>query len=495
MSLYRVTQRYNMICSFTKTNRNQMKKLFILISIFSSSILFGNGINVSSVSFNENTNEMSFTLTWDNSWLMPNSWDAAWVFIKYAPNGGDVWHHAAIIDSTPVQNYFQFISYDDLGIMIWGESTGTFGPQEFTVTLDNLLGSYQDFKVFATEMVYSFNGSYYAGDGTSPGRFYGDGNMNTPLYITSTDALVRGNGPGDFGQEGSTAVTNISADFPKGFNSQFVMKYKISAQQYVDFLNSLTRNQQENRVQANLTGLTASNKYVMTDSPNSEGRNPIACDANIGTGLINFYLDLNPGNAPNSADDGGNLALNHLTPQDIFAYFDWAGFRPMSELEYEKFCRGIDMPAVSNEYAWGSDAFNPAGTITNSGTNFESTSNVGVLSSLYAPTPLRVGFAATSTSSRTEAGGAFIGILDIHNLGEFMLGVESTNFEKLQYGDGALDADGNVQVTSWTLGAQLLSTSTSGSPAIEPISKGKQVITATTRLVDMGARGVRKLLN
>jgi hypothetical protein len=35
------------------------------------------------------------------------------------------------------------------------------------------------------------------------------------------------------------------------------------------------------------------------------------------------------------------------------AFADWSGLRPMSELEYEKACRGYNTPAVPNEYAWG----------------------------------------------------------------------------------------------------------------------------------------------
>lgn len=479
---------------------DNMKFKMLLIGLLLSTVSLGNGINVSGVSFNSTTNKLSFTLTWDNSFYQSSGintvYDGAWVFIKYAPNGGDVWYHANILDSTAVSGINQFISYDDLGIMVFENSNfiGTFGPYEFTVELAPLVGIYQDFKVFATEMVYANQGDFNAGDGSSFGRFYADGDATVPWTITSEDLIIRGFSSEEFNQQGSSSTTDLYPNFPKGWDSFWAMKYKITAQQYADFLNCLTREQQNSRVQADLSGNTASNKYVMTDTPGVMDRNPIACDTNIGTGDIKFYLDLDDSNAPNSSNDGANIALNHLTPADIIAYFDWSGLRPMSELEYEKVCRGQGMPAVAGEHVWGTSAVNPAGSITNPGTQNEATTNVGGLNALFDLQPLRAGFAATSTSSRTEAGAAFTGMMDGHNLGEFMYGVESVNFSRYAYGDGQLDNFGNAIVVAWTVSTQLLSTIDPNAPNIEPISKGKTEITPITRSAYMGGRGVRKLI-
>ena len=150
------------------------------------------------------------------------------------------------------------------------------------------------------------------------------------------------------------------------------------------------------------------------------------------------------------------------------------------------------MAAVASEYAWGTDTRNAAGVIQNAGTADETTSNVGILPSLFKLEPLRAGYAATSSSNRTGSCATFWGIMDIHNLGEFMYGVESLNFSKYSYGDGTLNAFGNAAVTGWTVGAQLLCTQDPSSPGIEPISKGKTMITPATRSANMGARGVRK---
>lgn len=477
-----------------------MKYAITLFFTFLYFCNYGNGISVSDVSFQSSSNELSFTVQWENSFAdysgIPDIYDAAWIFIKYAPNGSDTWLHANILDSVAISGYFQYISYDDLGMVVGrnADGSGAFGPQEFTVELAPLVGNYQDFKVFAVEMVYADEGAFRAGDALSPGRFFMNGNTNLPLLITDEDALTRGNSVGNFGQEGSSATSGISADFPKGYNGVFCMKYKITASQYVDFLNCLTRTQQDTRVAANLSGAIASNKYVMTNTSDPVDRNPIACEVNIGTGSITFFLDLDEGNPPNSPNDGGNIALNYLSPSDILAYMDWSGLRPMTELEYEKICRGRDMPAIPNEYAWGTDTWNNAGSITNAGQNNEMTSNVGLLSSLYTDSPLRAGYAATSTSGRSESGGTFWGVMDMHNLGEFMYGVESQNFSITSYGDGNLTPLGAANVSDWTTGnAQLLSTTDSNSPGIMPISQGKHSLAPSSRSAYMGARGVRRI--
>ena len=50
-------------------------------------------------------------------------------------------------------------------------------------------------------------------------------------------------------------------------------------------------------------------------------------------------------------DDGQDIACNFLNWADGAAYADWAGLRPMTELEYVKASRGTRSPVV-NEYAW-----------------------------------------------------------------------------------------------------------------------------------------------
>ena len=50
-----------------------------------------------------------------------------------------------------------------------------------------------------------------------------------------------------------------------------------------------------------------------------------------------------------------NRANNWMSWSDAMAYLWWAGLRPMTEMEYEKACRG-QAPAVPHEFAWGTTA-------------------------------------------------------------------------------------------------------------------------------------------
>lgn len=40
----------------------------------------------------------------------------------------------------------------------------------------------------------------------------------------------------------------------------------------------------------------------------------------------------------------------------MYAYLNWSGLRPMTELEYEKSCRG-ERAAFANEMAWGDTTY------------------------------------------------------------------------------------------------------------------------------------------
>ena len=52
-----------------------------------------------------------------------------------------------------------------------------------------------------------------------------------------------------------------------------------------------------------------------------------------------FACDLNPDGRVSQEDDGQTVACNYLSVNDMLAYADWAGLRPLSEMEYEKMGR------------------------------------------------------------------------------------------------------------------------------------------------------------
>jgi formylglycine-generating enzyme required for sulfatase activity len=209
------------------------------------------------------------------------------------------------------------------------------------------------------------------------------------------------------------------------------MKYEISQQQYVDFLNSLTQTQATAR---KLDMPTPNARYVITGSE------------------VGSYSTTNP-----------YVACNWLSWMDGAAYSDWAGLRPLSELEYEKACRGT-LAAVANEYAWGTATIaGLAYTLGDAGANNEGiasnySSDAGNAS--YSNTdgpidgPLRVGiFAANSLNTgRITAGASYYGIMELSgNLWEWLVSIGNATgrgFTGL-HGDGALAASGFANVSNW----------------------------------------------
>ena len=97
----------------------------------------------------------------------------------------------------------------------------------------------------------------------------------------------------------------------------------------------------------------------------------------------------------------------------------------MTELEYEKACRGTLAP-VANEFAWGSPALLPTKTLINAGTAEELPGEIGAnVTAGSSPTiigPTRVGMYATSVSSRALSGATYYGIMDMTgNLKEYVV--------------------------------------------------------------------------
>jgi len=125
--------------------------------------------------------------------------------------------------------------------------------------------------------------------------------------------------------------------------------------------------------------------------------------------------------------DAPHVACNFLRHHDGAAFAAWAGLRPMTELEFEKACRGPLRP-VPNEYAWGTarivgmtsgggryklqNAGKPDETVVWEGENGPDATH-GNVSVMRTNEPLRVGVFATPTSDRVSSGASYWGILDL----------------------------------------------------------------------------------
>jgi formylglycine-generating enzyme required for sulfatase activity len=457
--------------------------------------------------------------------------DAAWVFIKYSLDGGVTWNHATLgpisggastgnawpgAGGTVNPNLFSggtatlsgtgtnldvIVPTDNKGAFVQIAS-GNSGSGTINSTGEQFLWNYggtggnsvsdtsaatASVQVMAIEMVYVPTGSFFVGDGTSTtveGQFCQGTTTTAPFNITATtqsSGLTLGGGGSNLGNNNASGMStaddwnnsstqNLPAAFPQGYNAFYMMKYDISQGQWRDFLNTLTRVQQNGRVYdapsndgPNLTGVSTlpSNVYVMSNSSSVLYRNGIVVTAiPSSTAPMKFGCQLS--GAVNGGTDGEWVAMDYLSWMDTAAYAAWAGLRPYTELEYEKASRGPNTP-VNGECAWGTSSglVNAGAAFTSgtAGTISETTATAGAncLVSGGLQGPIRVGsFATSSTTTRTSAGASYWGILDLSgNLWKRLVTVGNPTGRLFtgSNGTGVLAGDGNATNLDWPSGS------------------------------------------
>ena len=497
----------------------------ILIALLMSlSAAFGNNITISSTSYATATNKITFTITWDNSWKVSSGAannDAVWIFIKRQPCGANgIWSHALLsttaadhaVTGTPLLLMVEAVT-DGMGVFLRRSNVGIGSVTSHTVTL-KLSGTYNpsltessadNFKVYGVEMVYVSTAAFYIGDGRAGNTSsFSAGNTVNPLQITSA---IQSSGLGNYANYTTSPQYacggSLPASFPLGYNSFYCMKYEISQGQYVEFLNTLTYDQQ-------------AAKLIFT-----AGRYP---------NVTNQFLDPGNGNYRNTtrtltAGTSNNipavftstypfLPQSNLNWQDLTCYLDWAGLRPMSEFEFEKVCRG-DQPVVANEYPWGNKSITDVGSWASPNTTTETATSAGEGLSNYSwgnngsIGAFRSGFPATQFTNRSTAGAAYYGAMEMGgNLYEQCVGGGSgynySTFTNAN-GDGVLTIAGKANVVGWPpdgglnsgtilRGGSLLSNS-QGVAEIQTSDRSKQggstFNNSSNRLYYVGGRGVR----
>ena len=470
------------------------KRLLIIymMVVATSSLCFSNNLQITNVEF-DGTSEVTFDISWDNSWRepgpSPDFFDAVWVFVKVAPNGGAQWLHRAV-DLVDAGTFQVSIPPDSLGAIIRRSSSGT-GTVSGTVTLDigSDLGLFPDIKVFGIEMVYVPEGSYYLGDGESPNRWHVGDDTTAAYLVTDSEVMTYGNTSSDIYTESPIISGDIPANYPNGYNAFYSMKYEISQSQYAEFLNCLTFPQQNSRTSTDLSDAGFTNTFVMSNTTALTNRNTIRCIPPGNGDPLFFFCDLDQDSIPNEENDGQNIAMNYLSFDDLKAYLDWCALRPMSPMEYEKACRG-PLPPVAGEFAWGTPGLTEPGDIVNDGEVNETFDNIGA-TGVYGQTPsklTRCGFAATSTSTRLTSGGSYYGIMELSgNAGENLC--TSVLFKEDEYGDGVLTPDGFAEefensFTAWGFGTTVLVSTVSRLPS-------SFATVGTGRSSGRGGRGVR----
>ena len=467
--------------------------LFFVIGVVAVSLqtnAFANNLaidNFDAYSINTSANTITYScdLSWNNSWKNSTNSDAVWVFLKYSTDAGVTWKHASMSGSGTNVSGFRaptgfeiivpsdergfFLQRTDLssgsvsatGVrFVWDYSQD--GLSDDTAIAANTLN-----KIFAIEMVYVPQGAFYAGDGNSSSeyRLKQGSSDNDPWYISSEAAITTSNVAGDgyYYQSAGSAGENSSGDsfmiqtsFPKGYQAFYQMKYELTEGQWVSFFNTLSS---AARAQRDITASTVGGK----NSDAAVNRNTIAWDAS------------NP--MTKATTTRPDRPVSYISWPDLLAYADWAGLRPMTELEFEKSARGKDVAAVVDEFVWGNTSSNTAEAgeiypdgdengaeqITDAGANVNRNSlawssgdgRVGG-SAEGQKGPLRAGIFAESSSSRASSGAGYYGTMELSgNLYEMVISVGKVGGRQFlgSHGDGELSSlssyEGNATNSDW----------------------------------------------
>ncbi len=477
-----------------------MKKIILfLCTLILCTAIMANNIQVTGITYNSGAGTVSFNISWENSWrtsTAPNNWDAAWVFIKRKNCNLNYWQHQDVTSTaanhTAASPLEVQTTPDSKGVFLrrMADGTGNIASTAITLKLATVPGviAEWDMQVVAIEMVYIPQGGFMLGDGNSTYTFRQGGGPapTSPYNVTSEAAITMANTNGNLWADANNAPTGgtITAAYPKGFNAIYCMKYEISQGQYKDFLNNLTPDQSA----ARFTNAFNNNRSTIT------------------------------GVWPTFTCNTPNRACNFLTWADLCAYNDWSGLAPMSEMEYEKICRGPNA-AAANEKAWGTSLLTVSSGVVNDGLSNEGVSvtivaGSGLANASGGPAgPLRSGFAAKIGTTRLEAGATFYGVMEMSgNVYEYVMGIygNGTNFIGTAHGDGNLQItpfEGLSDVTGWinqiataNVGVGLASSYRGGSlaDAATQLNVSDRFYTGNnyaTKGYTTGGRGVRRTFN
>lgn len=313
-----------------------------------SNFLWANNLQITNVSRGTLPSGLiTFNISWENSWYVtgkPSNHDAVWIFIKFRPctgSGSVSWSHALLSTTMTDHTLSLGLAFakpifvnDRLGNP-GGHNTGclirraTIGKGHIvneTVTL-KIVGANgptpwndntpYDIKVFGIEMVQIPEGTFVIGDYVSTSNMFRLSSSNSaPVAITEEFPAA-----GVSVYDPFVGQITIPQNFPKGYAEFYCMKYEISMGQYAEFLNTISPS-----------------VYA--------ARSPIL--ANHGNNRFNMYLS-----GAKVITDKPDRACNYISYEDFLTFLDWAALRPMTELEYEKVCKGTDIIFPGGMYAWG----------------------------------------------------------------------------------------------------------------------------------------------
>lgn len=385
-----------------------MRKILLLSLCLFSFAIQANNLKITNVSLSNQdkdakTYDLTFDVSWDNSWRLegaPGNHDAAWLFVKYRWDKGP-WLHGRLLaegslapagaeldvttDSVGAFIYRNVsgtgsVSYTGLALKwFYGDSTTSLKDGYFYSEYnelyynnryvgwfteeslpDSIFSSYNmpdnalnlELKVLGVEMVYIPEGSFYLGDGVQGWK---NGNSADPYYVTHDGVHSMGTAEGQLGTYGQVLSGSIPESFPMGYDPFYVMKYEVTAGQYLEFMNSLSRQGQagleslEQNIEPGISSL--SNRFVLWyDYEQNSNRAIIKAPASFDPEApIQFFLDWNRNDVPNETGDGANFISGRFSDE---RFLRWCGLRYITQPEFEKAARGPLYPQP-NEYAFG----------------------------------------------------------------------------------------------------------------------------------------------
>ena len=411
-----------------------MKKILtIFIAGLISHSTFANDVSVMTVSLvgqttagalNTHFTNVQFSINWKNSWRTStneSNYDGCWLFVKYRKQSTSVWLHATLNATGQIAPAGSTVqpSLDGKGAWIYRTANGigdvvyNAAQLRWNYGADGVLDNENvEIQVYAVEMVYVPTSAYNLGNASLEVGKFRDGLVDTWFPVSSEAAIICGTSAGNLNAASNfLASGTIPAEFPKGFAAFWTMKYEFSKQQYVDFLNTL-------------------------DQTNANARNSIGA-----TGSVPNMVVLKP-----------ERAAEGFTPASVLAWLDWSAMRPMTELEYEKACRGGNNTPSPLEFAWGNTTISPVTTVSNIGAANETWATGNANYSGGPNLAIRCGALATASSNRTSSGATFYGIMEMSgNVREYAIyaGNAAGRTFTGSHGDGILTATAESNTANW----------------------------------------------
>ena len=329
--------------------------LFFFLSL-SANIIFATDLKISNIELHihRDTNyapRVKVNVEWENAWHNAKNFDGVWLFVKFETLSGRTRHakiaqagHQVVHNPMDVKTRFE-VGDKQTGLFLTPDQNHR-GRVSWTIEIhldrsnfDNVNVRNLECKVYGIEMVYIPEGSFTLGDPSDAAYqkhalYQVKANGERGLYsINSENQIIEiGKEPNMLYYEINTQIYQgdqqgvLASHFPKGYKAFYCMKYELQQGQYAQFLNSISDSQTHHRA-------------------NFGGRDYYK---NRGSIYFDRKQEIYKAEKP-------QRPCNYITWDDAMAFADWAGLRPMTELEFTKACRGPERPKP-NEFPWGTNS-------------------------------------------------------------------------------------------------------------------------------------------